>query len=160
MGTATADLSARTSCIPITQHIFALRGIPQCQGAAAPRGAKQRLDSAQRPYRCRLDPPAARTMVDAFDLPINVFALMFSVITSLSSLRMIDGFLRASNRHWRSSISVGGGDNFVHIENLDPKLRPIQTPLRSLKMWLSAEIKPTPPWFLRTLENLECFSVH
>ena len=90
---------------------------------------------------------------------INVIALMFSVITFIL-VRMFDGLIRAFNGNWRPS-SVGGGDSFVHIENLGQKLRPMKTPfLWSLQMWLSAETKPTPPWSLRTLDNLECFSVH
>ena len=74
---------------------------------------------------------------------------------------MIDGFIRASNGNWRPA-SVGGGNNFVHVENenLAAKLRPVQTPLWAPQMWLSDEAKPTPPWSLRSLENLECFSVN
>ena len=57
-------------------------------------------------------------MGDLYDLPINGFAFI---------LRMIDGFIRASNGNWRPS-SVGGGDNFVHVENLDKKLMPLHNP--------------------------------
>ena len=41
---------------------------------------------------------------------------------------MIDGFIRASKGNWRPS-SAGGGDNFVHVENLAAKLEARTDPL-------------------------------
>ena len=77
----------------------------------------------------------------------------------LSCLRTIDGFIRASNGNWRPS-SVGGGDNFVYVENLATKLVTRTDPLMvSPIVALRRGKNDAYTWTLRTLENLECFSV-
>ena len=60
--------------------------------------------------------------------PCGMYMISLKMDSRLSCFRTVDGFIRASDGNWRPS-SVGGGDNFVHVENLAAKLETGTDPL-------------------------------